>query len=180
MRNLLVGIVIACGLLVGQVPGGDVQLTHALEGNWTGTLEYRDYAEAADSEKRVKLPTWLKVSANSGDLRFEYVYDDGPDKVVREISTVRIDAAGASYSVVGSDAKVQDRYSVAGLGNLIEGRGTLTLTGPGTENKMPVNVRTTIRIRRNLLEILRETGAAGQPLHFRHQYTFVRSAAPAK
>ncbi len=180
MRYLLVGIALAHGLLTAQAPATGLQLSHALEGNWTGTLENRDYAEAAGSEKRVKLPTWLKVTPVAGDLRFEYIYDDGPEKVVREVSTVRIDTAGAAYSVMGSDGKVEDRYAVAGLGDLKEGRGTLTLTGPGTENKLPVNVRTTMRIRRNLLEILRETGAAGEPLHFRHLYTFVRAAAPAK
>ncbi len=165
-------------LMTAQVPASEAPLKRALEGNWAGTLEYRDYAEAATSEKRVKLPTWLTVSQAGGDLRFEYVYDDGPDKVVRETSVIRIDVAGAAYSVIGSGGKVEDRYEVTGFRELKEGRGTLVMTGTGVENNVPVSVRTTLRVRRNLLEILRETGAPGEPLRFRHSYSMVRSSAP--
>jgi hypothetical protein len=48
--------------------------------DWTGELEFRDY----QSDGRVKLPTLLdvKLSADGHSLRFHYVYDDGPNKVV--------------------------------------------------------------------------------------------------
>jgi hypothetical protein len=76
-----------------QVPDlSDVQ--RALIGSWTGVLEYRDYSESPASAKRVKLPTWLTVEADGGDLRFKYVYDDGPNKTVtgadKFISTRRL------------------------------------------------------------------------------------------
>ena len=68
---------------------------------------------------------------------------------------------------------------MAGLTELRKGRGSLILTGNGTDNDAPVAVRLTIRIGRNILEILRETAASGQPFAFRHAYTFIRKSPPA-
>lgn len=154
-------------------------LENALAGSWVGVLEYRDFAEPATSNKRVKLPTWLTVEATGSNLRFHYVYDDGPNKTVTETSLVNIDSATSRYMVVGSDGKVTDSYAISDLKQLRSGLGTLTLTGAGVENKLPVEARTTLRIGRNLLEITRETGASGQPLTFRHAYTLVRAAPPS-
>lgn len=154
------------------------ELQRSLSGMWVGTLEYRDYSEPATSTKRVKLPTWLSVAAAEGVLRFHYVYDDGPTKVVTDEELIRIDAAAGTYDSRGADGKLEDSYSIAGLEQLHDGRGVLVLTGKGTENNAPAEVRTTMRIGRNILEMTRETAAAGQPLTFRHAYTFVRAAAP--
>ncbi len=154
-------------------------LQRALAGSWAGTLEYRDYSESAASSKRVKLPTWLDIEPVGADLRFRYVYDDGPTKTVTEMSIVRIDPATARYTASNRSGKVEDSYAIAGLDQLRQGRGTLILTGTGTENNAPVEVRTTLRIGRNILEITRETAAAGQPFAFRHAYLLVRTSPPA-
>ncbi len=159
-------------------PGAVSALQNALSGSWVGTLEYRDYSEAATSLKRVKLPTWLRVEMAGVNLLFQYVYDDGPTKTVTEKSTVTIDASANRYVTVGEGNKTEEVSNVEGLGRLREGRGSLTLTGTGTENDAPVTVRTTMRIGRNILEIQRETAPAGQPFTFRHAYTFVRAATP--
>ena len=143
-----------------------------------GTLEYRDYSEPAGSAKRVKLPTWLTVAPNDIGLLFSYVYDDGPTKTVTEIATVRIDAASRHYLVTGKDGKDEENSTIEGLDQLKQGRGSLILRGTGIENKAAVDVRTTIRIGRNILEITRETGPSGTPLVFRHAYTFIRSVPP--
>lgn len=153
-------------------------LQSALSGSWVGTLEYRDYSEPAASLKRVKLPTWLCVEMTEANLQFQYVYDDGPSKTVTEKSTVKIDAGANRYVVVSGDGKSEESSEIAGMAGLRNGRGSLTLTGSGTENNTPVTVRTTMKIGRNILEILRETAASGQPFAFRHAYTFVR-ATPA-
>ncbi len=150
----------------------------ALTGSWVGTLEYRDYSEPAGSTKRMKLPTWLHIEAAQANLRFLYVYDDGPAKTVSETEIVRIDPAAARYEVIDKDSKVKESYAIAGLAALRDGRGTLTLTGPGNESGAPVDVRTTIRIGRNIVEMTRETALSGQPFVFRHAYTMVRSTAP--
>ncbi len=162
----------------GQTSPPSTQLPQALLGHWTGTLEYRDYSEPATSTRRVKLPTWLSIEALGPDLRFGYVYDDGPSKTVTDVELVRIDTAGALYQVLGADGNPRESYPIAGLAALREGRGTLTLTGPGKENGAPAQIRTTFRIGRNILEITRETALAGEPFVFRHAYTLVRASPP--
>ena len=155
------------------------EIQHALMGAWTGTLEYRDFSEPATSTKRVKLPTWLTIEIAGADLRFRYIYDDGPAKTVTDTETIRIDASAAHYQVLGPEGKAKESYSIEGLAALREGRGTLILTGPGTENGTAVDARTTFRIGRNILVITRETAPHGEAMIFRHAYTFVRSAPPA-
>lgn len=150
------------------------ELRAALIGSWVGTLEYRDYSEPATSTKRVKLPTWLRVEPAGEDLNFRYRYDDGPSKIVTEISVIRIDSEKNRYSILDRNGKLEDSYTVAGFPELRQGHGILTLTGTGSENKAAVDVRTTIRIGRNILEITRETAVSGQPFTFRHSYTLVR------
>lgn len=154
------------------------ELQGSFAGSWAGTLEYRDYSEPATSTKRVKLPTWLTIEPTGGDLRFRYVYDDGPSKTVKENSIVRIDPATAHYTVLDHDGKIEDSYVIGGLAQLRSGRGVLTLTGSGTENGKAVDVRTTVRVGRNILEITRETAVSGEPFTFRHAYTLVRASAP--
>ncbi len=128
------------------------QLHQALAGSWAGTLEYRDFSEASSSSKRTKLPTWLTIEPAEGILRFSYVYDDGPNKTVKETVAVRIDSVAATYTISDPADKSETVYAISGLSNLKEGRGVLVLTGSGTENAEPVKVRTTLRIGRNILE----------------------------
>ena len=94
-------------------------------------------------------------------------------------SLIRIDPVAARYAILDPGGKREDSYAIAGLVQLRQGRGNLTRTGPGTENQAPVEVRTTLRFGRHILEITRETAAAGQPFTFRHAYTLVRAAPPA-
>ncbi len=187
-RSLLASMLLLGPALAGQTPtaAGDsttadlqAPLRQALVGHWTGALEYRDYSEPAASTKRVELPTWLTISGQPEGLRFEYVYDDGPGKVVTEKDAVVVDVKAASYRVTGEDHTDQ-RYAVAGLESLKDGRGTLTLSGPGTDNKKPAEIRTTWVIRRNLLSWLEEVRPAGtgEAFVFRHRYTFTRAEAP--
>jgi len=154
------------------------EIQHALVGSWVGILEYRDFSEPATSTKRVKLPTWLSIEPAGADLRFRYIYDDGPAKTVTENSLIRIDLATARYNVLDVTGKLEDSYAIDGLAQLRQGRGDLTLTGRSTENHVPVEVRMRLRIGRNILEITRETAASGEPYTFRHAYTLVRAAPP--
>jgi hypothetical protein len=151
------------------------ELDAAMAGVWTGTLEYRDY----QSDGRVTLPTWLTIRREGSGLQFDYVYDDGPTKVVRESTRVTIDLATKIYRVVSDPAKAADVYSIAGIELLKQGRGTLTLSGSGIDNDTPAEVRTTLRVARNLLKIDRETRLPGEEFKFRHGYTFVRATPPA-
>jgi hypothetical protein len=154
-------------------------LTHALLGDWTGVLEYRDYSEPAASLKRVELPTWLTISTAPEGLYFDYTYDDGPSKTVTEHSALVFALQSNSYKVVGTDAVIED-LKISGGDALKDGHGVLTLTGSITENGHPAELRTTWTIRRNLISWLEETRSAGtaDPFTFRHKYTFVRATAP--
>lgn len=55
--------------------------------DWVGQLEYR-----VSDNSRVFLPTWLEITRTSDgrSLRFAYVYDDGPTKIVRELSVITL------------------------------------------------------------------------------------------
>jgi hypothetical protein len=174
-------IVASCATSAPQKPAPQTappqgsELDAAMVGVWTGTLEYRDY----QSDGRVTLPTWLTIKREGSGLQFDYVYDDGPTKVVRESTRVTIDLAAKSYRVVSDPAKAPDLYAIAGIELLKQGRGTLTLSGSGIDNDAPAEIRTTLRVGRNLLKIDRETRLPGEEFKFRHGYTFVRATPPA-
>ncbi len=154
-------------------------LQAALLGNWTGVLEYRDYSEPSTSTKRVQLPTWLTIKKAPEGIFFDYVYDDGPNKVVSEHHAVVIDLKQNTYKVMSTDA-VAESYIVAGADKLKNGRGELILTGDGKDADKPAQIRTTWTIRRNLLSWLEEVRPAKSdaPFVFRHRYTFVRAETP--
>lgn len=180
MKTLVLALILGTGnwhLATAQTPTPATQqheIHTALTGEWTGVLEYRDY----QSDGRVKLPTWLRITPQADGLRFAYIYDDGPTKTVIESSQVTIDPAKATYTTQSETGK-PDPSTISGLEKLKNGRGTLILTGKGTDNDKPADVRTTLRISRNLLEIIREVKVPGEEYKFRHAYTFTRSTAPS-
>ena len=152
---------VLCAVVLQSVAAQAADLSDvqsALVGSWTGTLEYRDYSEPATSTKRVKLPTWLTIEASGSDLRFKYIYDDGPSKTVTETAAVHFEASDVAQ--------------------LREGRGVVTITVAGKDNDKPAQIRTTYRIGRNIFEVLEETAPEGQSFAFRHAYTFVRATSP--
>jgi hypothetical protein len=146
----------------------------ALAGRWTGTLEYRDYG----NDKRVKLPTLLDAQQDEARsaMELDYTYDDGPGKTVKDKDIVRITPSGSEYIVREKDGS-ETKYRIgesSGFGEVAGGR--LVLFGPGTENKKPVEVRTTLEVDQKSLVILRETRLPGEKFKFRHQYSFVRAS----
>lgn len=143
-------------------------------------LEYRDYSEPAGSTKRVQLPTWLTVAPAADGLHFTYTYDDGPNKVLEEKDTVVFDAWQERFRAM-ENGHAWVEYAVAGLAGLKEGRGELVLTGAGTENDKPAEMRVTWTVRRNLLSMLEETRPKGseEGFAFRHRYVFTRADVPA-
>ena len=155
-------------------------LRSALLGDWAGVLEYRDYSEPATSTKRVTLPTWLSIAdADPAKLKWQYVYDDGPTKTVEETDIVTFDPETSTYSEV-DNAKPAQVFKVTGYDALHSGRGTLVLTGSGTDNDKPSETRVTMKIQRNLIEIVEETRPAGstEAFVFRHAFRFTRAIAP--
>jgi hypothetical protein len=190
MRKLFISLCVVwffCGLS-GQITAAQAvpsqlksDLRAALLGDWVGVLEYRDYSEPATSTKRVTLPTWLSIAdAEEGKtLKWHYVYDDGPTKVVEETDIVTFDPLASSYAEA-DNGKPAQVFKAAGYDTLRSGRGTLVLTGAGTDNNKPSETRVTLRIDRNLIDILEETRAAGTSdrFVFRHAFRFTRATAP--
>jgi len=152
-----------------------------LAGQWTGQLEYRDFS----TDQRVFLPTWLEVS-RAGDgtsLRFRYIYDDGPGKIVQETSILTLDGKQQTATLVsegeGSD-KTSEVFKAEGLEKLVStGRGVFVLTGTGIENQRKVEVRMTVTCGRNSYRNERETRAPGEDFRLRHTYTFIRRQPPS-
>ena len=162
------------------VDAENMALRQSLTGAWVGVLEYRDYSEPPTSTKRVDLPTWLSISDSGKSMTWKYTYDDGPNKVLEETDTVIFDPASKSYSEA-ANGKPASSYKVDGYETLKEGRGTLVLHGTGTDNDKPSETRTTMTIRRNLLEILEEVRPEGssEAFAFRHLFRFTRAQPPA-
>ena len=179
---LLACMVLGCASAISQSPAETVQaFDAALTGDWAGVLEYRDYSEPPGSAKRVKLPTWLSVTPAGSSVRFRYIYDDGPAKTVLSTSLITLDAARSLWTTTPEDKKDDKPRvdTILGLDKLKSGRGVLVLTGPGLENGQPVELRTTVRLGRNLMEMLRESRQPGGEFAFRDSYTLVRAAPPA-
>ncbi len=151
----------------------------ALIGNWAGYLEYRDYSEPSTSTKRVQLPTWLTVTQAANNLKLHYTYDDGPEKIVVEDEQLAFDLSRNTYTST-EPGHAPDTYNVQGFDALKNGRGTLLLTGTGTDDNRPAERRITLTIRRNLLEWLLEARPKNstEPFAFRHLYRLTRVEPP--
>jgi len=153
-------------------------LTAQFAGRWTGQLEYRDF----QSDAQVSLPTWLTIRErpDHASLELDYVYDDGPNKTVRERMILAFDRAASTARMTSDRDHTSEVYAVEGLDAFAkQGRGTLILTGPGTENDKPVQVRITLTLRRNLYTLRKETQHAGEDFKFRDAYTFTRAEPPS-
>jgi hypothetical protein len=148
-------------------------------GKWVGVLEYRDFT----TNELVKLPTWLTVTpgATPNKLLFTYTYDDGPTKTVIEQSTITLDPAAKTWTIASGNHNSGDTYQIdpTSLANFLDkGRGTLTLSGTGTENSKSVDVRITIRLGRNIYFFTKQTRPTGGDFTFRDGYTFTRAETP--
>ena len=177
MRNCAVGVLmlLLALVMVGQQPAvATASSVYAgLVGDWVGHLEYRDFS----SNERVFLPTWLTVKpgADSKSAQLAYAYDDGPNKTVKELSTVVLDATAGTATFTSDREHSIDSYAVEGLAEFAKtGRGKLVLTGTGVENDKKVDVRITIAVRRNLYTYVKDTRLPGQEFQFRDGYTFTR------
>jgi hypothetical protein len=162
-----------------QSPQIQAELNHAMSGQWTGVLEYRDYSDPATSTKRVFLPTWLTITPTAAGLSRHFVYDDGPGKTINETDIVSIDVANNTYAENDAGKPAQIEH-VTGYATLKTGRGDLVLTGIGIDDDRPTETRTMLIIRRNLISWILEVRPANstEPFAFRHRFTFTRAQIP--
>jgi hypothetical protein len=183
MMRILASMGVCLLLLISATGRGQqLQQQHQLlsrpfVGSWTGVLEYRDF----QSDKMVRLPTWLEVQTSlRGPLHLTYIYDDGPTKTVVERSTITLDAEANTYTVSSDRDHSSDTYHVSGYQDLLaKGQGVLTMTGTGQESEKPVDVRITLTIGRNLYTFRKETREAGHDFRMRDEYVLVRRDPPS-
>ena len=144
----------------------------ALTGNWSGTLEYRDYR----SDRRVTLPTTLAVTAAAdGGLDYVYTYDDGPGKTVVSRERVTVTPAAGTYRVQNADGTYDATFTALNLRDFGAASNTVVLAGNGTENDVPVELRITITLTASELTMTRESKRAGGEWLFRNRYAFTRT-----
>jgi hypothetical protein len=140
----------------------------ALDGSWSGALEYADYR----SDRRVQLATRLTADASPDGrmLTLDYVYTEPNGENVTSRGVHRIDVAAGRY-VMGSDT-----FSVGVVEGFVGAAGgRMVLTGTVMDNDRPEPVRHTITLSGDTLRILKETRS---PFQFRNEYRPVRVAAP--
>lgn len=144
------------------------QVFTALEGSWTGVLEYADYR----TDRRVQLPTRVTAAASEQGrtLTLDYVYTEPNGDTVTSQSVHRIDLRAGRY-VMGSDTFAVG--AVDGFASPTAGR--MMLTGTVMDNDRPEPVRHTITLRGDSLRWIKETRS---PLQFRNEYRLVRAPTP--
>lgn len=143
----------------GQPASPDL-LGKALAGRWRGRLEYRDYG----NDRRVVLPASASIDGPSTALLVDFVYDDGPGKIVRTSERWSLTDNRFSMEKAGAPLAVRD-YRVG------DGDGfTLVALGGGEENHAVVQVRMVLQRRGEQLTISRATQLPGQPWLLRHIY----------
>lgn len=83
-------------------PAPDAGLA-VVQGEWTGTLTYRDYSQP---DKMVTLPTRLFIAMGSpNELVLHFFYDDGPSKTVYSYERMQFDftAKELTWSSLGDE-----------------------------------------------------------------------------
>lgn len=135
-------------------------LTTALAGNWTGTLDYRDYQD----DTRSSLPTLMQASG----LSLAWTFDDGPGKTVRSRQSWSFTPDGKQLIISGDNSR--EVLAVAELRRSSAGALTIVADGSGEENGRKVMVREILTRDGPVLRITRQSRTAGQPFIMRHSY----------
>ncbi|WDA40595.1 S41 family peptidase [Erythrobacter sp. BLCC-B19] len=153
----------------GQMPTSaeaGALLAQALAGDWSGTLDYRDYGNDA----RQTLPTVMQSDGQA----LAWTFDDGPGKTVRSAETWLIDAAGKTVSIT-SGAKPSGQWNLAEARSAADGSAlTIVLDGTMTENGQVLLARKIVTRDSGRLRITTLTRAAGAPFLMRNSYDLRR------
>lgn len=153
----------------GQMPTSaeaGALLAQALAGDWSGTLDYRDYGD----DTRQTLPTVMQSDGQA----LAWTFDDGPGKTVRSAETWLIDAAGKTVSIT-SGAKPSGQWNLAEARSAADGSAlTIVLDGTMTENGQVLLARKIVTRDGGRLRITTLTRAAGAPFLMRNSYDLRR------
>ena len=135
-------------------------LTTALAGNWTGTLDYRDYQD----DSRASLPTLMAATG----LSLAWTFDDGPGKTVKSAESWSFTPDGKSLIKKGKGSS--ETLAIAELRRRSDGEITLVADGTGMENGQRVMVREILTRDGPVLRLTRMSRSVGQPFIMRHAY----------
>lgn len=145
----------------------------AIEGEWKGTLQYRDWQPP---HKRVTLITRLFVAAASPkELALHYVFDDGPNKTVHSYDRMLIDIDTGTLR--WSSLKPADTSSAAIISQRTND-GTLEIIAERMEENKSKGktdvIRYRLRLSKSQFEVLKTAGEKGAESEFRNEYVFRR------
>jgi hypothetical protein len=158
---------------IDQASPSPKALHAALGGRWTGTLRYRDYQ---DSARFVSLPTVVQgtTATDSASVRLDFVYDDGPGKIVRSSDTFALNAQARTLVWGSADGKhAPSRFAVRQFSG--GDRMTLIVEMNGEDDDRKALIRETLTVDANELHIVKEVQFnADAPWLFRHEYSLSR------
>ena len=137
-------------------------LAEVLKGEWSGTLDYRDFG----SDRRTVLPTLAVVSTDGADTVIAFTFDDGPGKVVHGTERWSLSRDGKLLDMDGELYRVIERIGGGSTTDL-----TLVAEGTGKDNGHEVAVRIVVTRRGPRLGISRLTAKRGEPFLMRDAYT---------
>lgn len=154
-------IAVARGQLASS--NDDAQLlARSLAGDWTGTLDYRDYQD----DGRETLPTVLRSDGQS----LAWTFDDGPGKTVRSAENWVLDAKGETLRITSGTGPAA-LWHVAEARSSADGSSvTIVLDGTTREDGQERPARKIVTRDGNRLRITTQTRAAGAPFLMRNSY----------
>jgi hypothetical protein len=144
-----------------------------MEGMWSGTLTYQDYAKP---DRQVRLPTKLFATmAEPAKIVLHFIYDDGPSKTVHSYDNLSLDLE-AKIALWAEEAGAPPvRYTIAKyIENTADNSFTLVIEANITKPNRQPFARETITISKTTLAFERLTGTGAEDLHFANGYSFTR------
>ncbi len=154
-------IAVAQGALPARTDSAEL-VAKALAGEWSGTLDYRDYSD----DTRQNLPT--RMYSDGHELA--WTFDDGPNKTVRSSEAWAIDEAGRALTIT-SGRTAPDKWRVIEARVSADGSSlTIVLDGASKENGRNVIARKILTRDGNRLRITKLTRVAGEPFLMRQSY----------
>lgn len=163
ITSLMLSACTAPGPRVAPAPGADV--VAALQGSWSGVLEYADYR----SDRRVQLPTRLTAVADGRTLTLDYAYTEPSGEIVTSRAVHQVDAAAGRYVMESDTFRIEVLEGFAPGGG-----GRMVLAGTVIDNDRPEPARHSVTLQGDTLRLLKETRS---PWQFRNEYRLVRVAA---
>lgn len=140
-------------------------VTQLLDGEWNGTLDYRDYG----NDQRVTLPTALSAKG----LSFAWTFQDGPGKVVTSSERWTMAPSGQSLTIAGKDRS--ETYAVAELRAAQDAStATMVLQRTYEDDGKRVTERKILTRSGPMLRLTTMTAKKGEPLLMRNAYELTR------